>query len=102
VAFIAFPATWVVLRYLSPVNDDAHPWVVTAVVGPACGLAAAWIAARWRRARRARLNLRRLAGAAASLEDLRRRRDRVVEEVAAVTAVDRFGQAGVPAGNLGD
>lgn len=102
VATVCFPLTWLVVRYLPPVRDTAHPWWVTGVIGPACGFAAAWLGARLRRARRARVNLRRLAGVGASLDDLRARRDRVVEAVGAVTAEDRFGQAGVPAGRLGD
>lgn len=101
VAFVCFPLTWLVVRYLPPVRDTAHPWWVTVAIGPACGLAAAWLGARLRRARRARVNLRKLAGVGASLDDLRARRDRVVEAVGAVTAEDRFGQAGVPAGRLG-
>jgi 1-acyl-sn-glycerol-3-phosphate acyltransferase len=102
VALVTFPLTWVALRYLPPVRATAHPWWTTAVLGPLCGLAAAWVGAALRRARRARLHLRRLAGAGASLDELRRRRDRVVDAVAAVTAVDRLGQAGIPAGRLGD
>ena len=102
VAFTSFPLTWLAWRFLPPVRDAGHPWAVTAVIGPACGLAAAWVGARWRRARRARLNLRRVAGAGAALDDLRARRGRVVDAVAAVTAEDRLGQAGVPAGRLGD
>jgi 1-acyl-sn-glycerol-3-phosphate acyltransferase len=102
VAFVCFPLTWVAWRYLSPVRDTTHPWWTTATIGPVCGLAAAWFAARMRRARRARVNLRRLARAEASLADLRVRRGRVVEAVAAVTAADRFGQAGIPAGRLDD
>ena len=102
VAIVSFPLTWLAVRYLPPVRDTAHPWWVMTLVGPVCGLAAAWVGGRARRARRARMNLRRLAGAGASLDELRARRDRVVEAVAAVTAPDRFGQAGVPAGRLGD
>ncbi len=102
VAFVTFPLVWVAWRYLPPVRDTAHPWWTTALIGPFCGLATAWVGARLRRARRARVNLRRLAGVGASLDELRSRRDRVVEAVAAVTAEDRFGQAGVPAGRLGD
>lgn len=102
VAFACFPLTWLAVRYLPPVRDTAHPWWITALIGPVCGLAAAWVVARLHRARRARVNLRRLAGADASLDDLRARRDCVVEAVGAVTAGDRFGQAGVPAGRLGD
>jgi glycerol-3-phosphate O-acyltransferase/dihydroxyacetone phosphate acyltransferase len=102
VALVCFPLTWLVVRYLPPVRDSTHPWLVTAVIGPVCGLAAAWLVARLRRARRARVNLRRLAGVGASLDDLRARRNRVVEAAGAATAEDRFGQAGVPAGRLGD
>ena len=102
VAFVCFPLTWLVVRYLPPVRDSAHPWLIATLIGPVCGLAAAWFVARLQRARRARVNLRRLAGAGASLDDLRARRDRVVEAVGVVTAEDRFGQAGVPAGRLGD
>jgi 1-acyl-sn-glycerol-3-phosphate acyltransferase len=102
VAIVCFPLAWLAWRYLPPVRDSDHPWVVTTVIGPLCGLAAAWLSARVRRARRARVNLRRLAGVAASLSDLRARRDRVVDAVAAVTAGDRFGQAGIPAGRLAD
>lgn len=102
VAFVCFPATWIAWRYLPPVRGTDLPWVTIAVAGPLCGLATAWFAARTRRARRARVNLRRLASVGSSLVELRARRDRVVEAVAAVTADDRFGQAGVPAGSLGD
>ncbi len=102
VAFVCFPATWIAWRYLPPVRDTAIPWAVTAVIGPICGSATAWLAARARRARRARVNLRRLARVGPSLDELRARRDAVVEAVAAATADDRFGQAGVPAGRLGD
>jgi len=102
VAFVCFPLTWLAWRYLPPVRDSAHPWWVTVVIGPLCGLAAAWMAARARRVRRARVNLRRLAGVGASLTELRDRRDRVVDAVASATAGDRFGQAGIPAGRLGD
>jgi len=102
VATITFPLTWLAWRYLSPVRDGPHPWWITVAIGPLFGLAAAWVGSRLHRARRARVNLRRLAGIGASLDDLRARRDRVVEAVAAVTAGDRFGQAGVPAGRLGD
>jgi 1-acyl-sn-glycerol-3-phosphate acyltransferase len=102
VAFMCFPLTWLAWRYLPPVRDSSHPWWVTAVIGPLCGLAALWVAARVRRVRRARVNVRRLAGVAASLSDLRARRDRVVDVVAAATAGDRLGQAGIPAGRLDD
>ncbi len=100
VALASFPLTWLAWRYLPPVRDTDHPWWTTALIGPVCGLAAAWVGARWRRTARARVNVRRLAGVGASLLDLRTRRERVVEAVAAVTAEDRFGQAGIPAGNL--
>ncbi len=102
VALLCFPLTWFVVRYLPPARDSAHPWLITTLIGPVCGLAAAWLVARLQRARRARVNLRRLAGVGASLDDLRARRNRVVEAVGAVTAEGRFGQAGVPAGRLGD
>jgi glycerol-3-phosphate O-acyltransferase / dihydroxyacetone phosphate acyltransferase len=102
VALATFPLTWLAWRYLPPIRDSDHPWWTTALIGPVCGLAAAWMGARVRRAARARVNVRRLAGVGASLHDLRARREHVVEAVAAVTAESRFGQAGVPAGNLGD
>ena len=86
VALASFPLTWLAWRYLPPVRDSDHPWWTTALIGPVCGLAAAWMGARVRRAARARVNVRRLAGVGASLHDLRARRERVVEAVAAATA----------------
>jgi glycerol-3-phosphate O-acyltransferase / dihydroxyacetone phosphate acyltransferase len=87
-ALVAFPLTWAIWAWLAS-GRVAHPWVVTALAGPACGLAALWVADRLRRGRRARLDLRRLAGVRSSLEDLLTRRAELVEAVAEAVGVVR-------------
>jgi hypothetical protein len=83
-AIVAFAANWAVLRWWV-FADTAHPWLLTLAAGPACGLAALWCVGRALRARRARIGIRTLAGAASVLEDLRVRRVRLVEAVRAAT-----------------
>ena len=83
-AIVAFAANWAMLRWWV-FADTAHPWLLTLVAGPACGLAALWCVGRALRARRARIGMRTLTGAAAVLEDLRVRRVRLVEAVRAAT-----------------
>jgi 1-acyl-sn-glycerol-3-phosphate acyltransferase len=83
-AIVAFAANWAMLRWWV-FADAAHPWLLTLVAGPACGLAALWCVGRALRARRARIGIRTLSGAAAVLEDLRIRRVRLVEAVRAAT-----------------
>jgi 1-acyl-sn-glycerol-3-phosphate acyltransferase len=84
-AIVAFSANWGVLRWWI-LADTSHPWLLTLAAGPACGLAALWFLGRAIRARRARIGLRRLAGAGGVLEDLRARRARLVHAVRAATA----------------
>lgn len=79
-AVVLFPATWVAWRYLV-FEGREHPWWWTVLAGPACGLAAWWVADRARRAWRARLDLRRLAGTGPALQELRGRRAAVIEAV---------------------
>jgi glycerol-3-phosphate O-acyltransferase / dihydroxyacetone phosphate acyltransferase len=84
-AFVVFPLTWAAL-YWWVFADARYGWLLTLVVGPICGLAAAWCVGRVIRARRARLGLERLAAATGLADDLRARRARVVEAVKAATA----------------
>ena len=84
-AIVLFPANWAALRWVV-LDTASHPWLLTLVVGPVCGLAALWCVGRAIRARRARLGLRRLAAATGLVEDLRARRARLVESVRAATA----------------
>jgi 1-acyl-sn-glycerol-3-phosphate acyltransferase len=84
-AIVLFPANWALLRW-ALFDTASHPWLLTLVVGPACGLAALWCVGRAIRARRARLGLRRLAAASGLVEDLRARRARLVDAVRAATA----------------
>jgi 1-acyl-sn-glycerol-3-phosphate acyltransferase len=101
-AIVLFPANWAVLRWVV-FDTTSHPWLLTLLVGPVCGLAALWCVGRAIRARRARLGLRRLAAASGLVEDLRARRARLVEAVRAATAtgggVDR-GRGEEGAGSL--
>ena len=80
VAFMAFTATWVVWRYTA-IADEPHPWLVTAFLGPLCGLAGSWLVRRLERGYRARLSFRELAGVQASLISLRARRAVLVDAV---------------------
>jgi glycerol-3-phosphate O-acyltransferase/dihydroxyacetone phosphate acyltransferase len=80
VAFVAFPVTWLVWRYTA-IADEPHPWLLTAFLGPICGLAGSWLVRRVERGYRARLSLRELAGVQASLVSLRARRAALVEAV---------------------
>jgi glycerol-3-phosphate O-acyltransferase / dihydroxyacetone phosphate acyltransferase len=89
-AIVAFSANWAALRWWV-FADSAQPWLLTLATGPACGLAALWCVGRAIRARRARLGLRTLAGAAAALDDLRTRRARLVEAVRAATSIPEAG-----------
>ncbi len=101
-AIVLFPADWAVLRWVV-FDTSPHPWLLTLLVGPVCGLAALWCVGRAIRARRARLGFRRLAAASGLVEDLRARRARLVEAVRAATAtggsVDR-GRGEEGAGSL--
>jgi hypothetical protein len=85
VALIVLPLTWVVWRYTA-VADEPHPWLTMVALGSVCGLALSWVADRLRRGRRARVDLRELAGVGASLAGLRARRERVVDAVHAALA----------------
>ena len=80
VALVAFPATWVVWRYTA-LDDEPYPWLAVMALGPVCGLALSWVADRVRRGRRARMDLRELAGVGTSLVGLRERRAQVVAAV---------------------
>jgi glycerol-3-phosphate O-acyltransferase/dihydroxyacetone phosphate acyltransferase len=86
VALVAFPMTWVAWGWFAS-SRVAHPLVTTVVIGPLCGLAALWVVDRLRRGRRARLDLRRLAGTRSSLEDLRQRRVNLLRVVTDVVGV---------------
>jgi 1-acyl-sn-glycerol-3-phosphate acyltransferase len=90
-AIVAFAANWAALRWWV-FADMAHPWLLTLAAGPACGLAALWCVGRAIRARRARIGLRTLAGAAPLIEDLRVRRGRLVEAVRAATPATSQGR----------
>lgn len=85
VAVVVFPVTWIIWRYTA-MADEPHPWLVIVALGPICGLALSWVADRLRRGRRARLDLRELAGVGTSLEDLRQRRGEVVAAVTSAIA----------------
>jgi 1-acyl-sn-glycerol-3-phosphate acyltransferase len=80
VGLAAFPATWIGWRYLA-FGDAANPWILTIAVGPACGLVAAVVGDRLRRARLARLRPSRLAVPGRAAEDLAERRSWLVEVV---------------------
>jgi hypothetical protein len=85
-AIVLFPANWAVLRWVV-FDTTSHPWLLTLLVGPVCGLAALWCVGRAIRARRARLGLRRLAAASGLVEDLRARRAHLLDAVRAATAI---------------
>ncbi len=79
-ALTAFPVMWVAWGWFAS-GRVAHPLLITVLAGPICGLAALWVLDRFRRGRRARLDLRRLAGVRSSLEDLQLRRATLVSAV---------------------
>lgn len=81
-ALVLCVANWLALRaWVFSASD--HPWIAALVVGPVCGLVTLWWVARYVRARRARLGIRRLAGSGAAVEDLRARRAWLVSAVGA-------------------
>ena len=79
-ALVAFPITWMLCAWFLS-GRVGHPWILTAFLGPLCGLVALWVLDRILRARRARLDVARLTGPRSSLSDLRERRARLVEAV---------------------
>ena len=79
-ALVGFPITWMICAWLLS-GRVGHPWIMTAFLGPFCGLVALWVLDRILRGRRARLDLARLTGPRSSLTDLRERRAHVVEAV---------------------
>jgi 1-acyl-sn-glycerol-3-phosphate acyltransferase len=80
VGSVAFPVTWLVLRY-GVVDETSSPWLWTFVLGPLCGLVAAITADRLRRIRLARLRPARLVVPTRAAEDLSERRAWLVESV---------------------
>jgi hypothetical protein len=80
VGSVAFPVTWLVLRY-GVVDETSSPWLWTVVLGPLCGLVAAITADRLRRIRLARLRPARLVVPTRAAEDLSERRAWLVESV---------------------
>jgi 1-acyl-sn-glycerol-3-phosphate acyltransferase len=98
----AFPLTWLAWRYLAfDALDD--PWLVTVLVGPLCGLAAAVLGYRLHLARLARLKPSRLVVVSQAAEDLVARRERLVAAVAVALAAPPVGGRGPhAAGSLGD
>lgn len=97
VGSVVFPATWLAWRYL--VLDDAtNPWLLTVAIGPVCGLVAAVVGDRLRRARLARLRPSRLAVPGRAAEDLAERRSWLVEVVDEALG----GRQGNLAGSLDD
>jgi 1-acyl-sn-glycerol-3-phosphate acyltransferase len=97
VGFVSFPATWLAWRYLA-FGGAANPWLVTVAVGPVCGLVAAVVGDRLRRARLARLRPSRMAVPGRAADDLAERRAWVVDEVADALG----GRRGSLAGSLDD
>jgi len=94
---IAFPLTWWALaRWVF--DGTSHPWLWSLAVGPVCGLTAAIVLDRLRRARLARLRPGRLIVPDRAAEDLLDRRAWLVEMVRAALRDD--GQASIPAGSL--
>ena len=83
VGAVAFPVTWLVLRYVV-VDATSEPWLWTFLLGPLCGLLAAICADRFRRIRLARLRPARLVVPTRAAEDLQERRAWLVESVDAV------------------
>lgn len=80
VGLVVFPLAWLAVRYWL-VEELAHPWAVTAAIGPACGLVAAVVADRLRRARLARLRPGRLVLPDRAAGDLRDRRAWLIDLV---------------------
>jgi hypothetical protein len=101
VGFVAFPATWLAWRYLA-LDRAANPWLATIAVGPVCGLIAAVVGDRLRRARLARLRPSRLAVPGRAAEDLAERRAWLAEVVAAALADRAPGRDRSGAGSLDD
>ena len=94
---VAFPLTWWILaRWVF--HGTSHPWLWSLAVGPICGLVAAIVIDRLRRARLARLRPGRLIVPDRAAEDLLDRRAWLVEMVRAALGDD--GQASIPAGSL--
>jgi 1-acyl-sn-glycerol-3-phosphate acyltransferase len=82
VGLVVFPLSWIALRTWV-IRDAPHPWLLTAMLGPVCGLVAAVVADRLRRARLARLRPGRLVVPDRAAEDLFERRAWLVESVRA-------------------
>ncbi|MGZ4132838.1 MAG: hypothetical protein ACXVWF_07310, partial [Actinomycetota bacterium] len=80
VGLVVFPLSWIALREWV-VRDAPHPWLLTAALGPGCGLVAAVVADRLRRVRLARLRPGRLVVPDRAAEDLLERRAWLVESV---------------------
>jgi glycerol-3-phosphate O-acyltransferase/dihydroxyacetone phosphate acyltransferase len=77
-----FPLSWLALRRWV-IGDAPHPWLLTAALGPVCGLVTAVVVDRLRRARLARLRPARLVVPDRAAEDLSERRAWLVETVGA-------------------
>jgi hypothetical protein len=101
VGLVAFPVTWLVLRYVV-LDEVAAPWPLTVLLGPVCGLAAAVVADRARRARLARLRPSRLAIPDRAAEDLAERRAWLVDAVGDALTNDPAGQRSDATGSLDD
>lgn len=104
VGFVAFPLTWLAWRYLA-FDGASNPWLLTAAVGPACGLVAAIVGDRLRRVRLARLRPSRLAVPGRAAEDLAERRSWLVDAVGSALAEgagDDQGRRQGGAGSLDD
>ena len=86
VGVVAFPATWLVLRY-GVLDGTSEPWLWTVLLGPLCGLIAAVTADRIRRIRLARLRPARLVVPTRVADDLLERRAWLVESVEAAVGV---------------
>jgi 1-acyl-sn-glycerol-3-phosphate acyltransferase len=101
VGLVAFPLTWIALRYLI-LDETSEPWLWTVVLGPGCGLVTAVTADRIRRIRLARLRPARLVVPTRVADDLLERRAWLVETVgralghAGGAAVDASSRDGAP------